>query len=54
MQGVEVHYGKTRKKTDEHPLVISNYHAQYYACELTRRCPPGSAWKPVGALIDAQ
>jgi adenine-specific DNA-methyltransferase len=36
------------------PPVITDYHAKYFACELTRRCPPDSVEKLAGALVDAQ
>jgi adenine-specific DNA-methyltransferase len=34
--------------------LISDYHAKYFAYELTRRCPPDSVEKLAGALVDAQ
>jgi adenine-specific DNA-methyltransferase len=34
--------------------MISPYHANYYAHELTRRCPSDSVEKLAGALVDAQ
>ena len=34
--------------------MISDYHAKYYAHELTRRCPPDSAEKLAGAVASAQ
>lgn len=34
--------------------MISDYHAKYFAYELTRRCPPDSVEKLAGALVDAQ
>lgn len=33
---------------------LTDYHAKYYAYELTRRCPPGSVEKLAAALVDAQ
>ena len=32
---------------------ITDYHAQYYAYELTKRCAPGSAEKLAGAVARA-
>jgi len=42
------------KKINESRPVISDYHAKYYANELTRRCPPDSAEKLAGAVASAQ
>lgn len=42
------------RKINESRLVISAYHTKYFACELTRRCPPDSVEKLAGALVDAQ
>ena len=42
------------KKINEYRPVISDYHAKYYAHELTRRCPPDSAEKLAGAVASAQ
>ncbi len=33
---------------------LTQYHAKYFAYELTKRCPPDSVEKLAGALIDAQ
>ncbi|MHB0986696.1 MAG: SNF2-related protein [Sulfuricella sp.] len=33
---------------------LTDYHAKYFAHELTRRCPPDSVEKLAGALVDAQ
>ena len=33
---------------------LTDYHAKYYAYELTRRCPPDSVEKLAAALVDAQ
>lgn len=33
---------------------LTDYHAKYFAHELTKRCPPDSVEKLTGALIDAQ
>ena len=33
---------------------LTDYHAKYFAYELTRRFPPDSAEKLTGALVDAQ
>ena len=33
---------------------ITNYHAKYFAYELTKRYPSDSAEKLAGALVDAQ
>lgn len=33
---------------------LTEYHAKYFAYELTKRCPPDSVEKLAGALIDAQ
>ena len=41
-------------KINENKPVISDYHAKYYAHELTRRCPPDSAEKLAGAVASAQ
>ena len=35
-------------------LELTNYHAKYFAHELTRRCPPDSVERLAGALVDAQ
>ena len=34
--------------------MITEYHAKYYAYDLTRRCPSDSVEKLVSALSDAQ
>lgn len=34
--------------------MITAYHAQYFAHELTKRCPPGSGERLVGAVVSAQ
>ncbi len=36
------------------PVQITEYHAKYYAYELTRRCPPDSDDRLANALVDAQ
>lgn len=36
------------------PLTLTEFHAKYYAYELTRRCPPDSDDRLAGALADAQ
>lgn len=33
---------------------FTDYHAKYFAHELTRRCPPDSVEKLAGALVDVQ
>ncbi|HHW76775.1 MAG TPA: DEAD/DEAH box helicase [Xanthomonadaceae bacterium] len=33
---------------------LTDYHAKYFAYELTRRCPPDSAEKLAGAVVSAQ
>lgn len=33
---------------------LTDYHAKYFAHELTRRCPPDSAEKLAGAVASAQ
>lgn len=33
---------------------LTDYHANYIADELTRRCPPDSVEKLAAALVDAQ
>lgn len=33
---------------------VTDYHAKYFAQELTRRCPPDSAEKLAGAVASAQ
>ena len=33
---------------------VTDYHAKYFAHELTRRCPPDSAEKLAGAVASAQ
>jgi hypothetical protein len=33
---------------------LTEYHAKYFAYELTRRCPPDSVEKLAAALADAQ
>lgn len=43
-----------RGNTKNLQIVISDYHAKYFAHELTRRCPPDSVEKLAGALVDAQ
>ena len=35
-------------------MQLTDYHAQYFAYELTRRCPPDSVEKLAAALVDAQ
>ena len=35
-------------------MQLTDYHAKYFAHELTKRCPPDSAEKLAGALVDAQ
>ncbi|HEY9098999.1 MAG TPA: SNF2-related protein [Thiobacillus sp.] len=35
-------------------MQLTDYHAKYFAHELTRRCPVDSVEKLVGALVDAQ
>lgn len=35
-------------------MQLTDYHAKYFAHELTKRCPPDSVEKLVGALVDAQ
>ena len=35
-------------------MQFSDYHAKYFAYELTKRCPSDSAEKLAGALVDAQ
>jgi adenine-specific DNA-methyltransferase len=35
-------------------MQLTDYHAQYFAYELTRRCPPDSAEKLAGAVASAQ
>ena len=35
-------------------MTITDYHAKYYAWELTRRFPPDSPERLAGALADAQ
>src|SRR5512141_1154140 len=35
-------------------MELTDYHAKYFAYELTRRCPPDSVEKLAGALADAQ
>ena len=35
-------------------MQLTDYHAKYFAYELTKRCPSDSAEKLVGALVDAQ
>ena len=35
-------------------MQLTDYHAKYFAHELTRRCPPDSVEKLTGALVDAQ
>jgi superfamily II DNA or RNA helicase len=35
-------------------MQLTDYHAQYFAHELTRRCPPDSAEKLAGAVASAQ
>ena len=36
------------------PVRLTDYHAKYFAHELTRRCPSDSVEKLAGALVDAQ
>lgn len=33
---------------------LTDYHAKYFAHEMTKRCPSDSAEKLAGALVDAQ
>lgn len=33
---------------------LTDYHAMYFAHELTKRCPSDSAEKLAGALVDAR
>jgi len=33
---------------------LTDYHAKYFAYEITRRCPPDSVEKLAAALADAQ
>ena len=33
---------------------LTEYHAKYFAYELTKRCPPDSVEKLTGALVDVQ
>lgn len=35
-------------------MQLTDYHAKYFAHELTKRCPPDSVEKLAGALVDAQ
>src|SRR5574340_1592874 len=35
-------------------MQLTDYHAKYFAHELTRRCPVDSVEKLAGALVDAQ
>ena len=35
-------------------MELTDYHAKYFAYELTRRCPPDSVEKLAAALVDAQ
>ena len=35
-------------------MQITDYHAKYYAHELTKRCPPDSVEKLAGAVVSAQ
>ncbi|VAW77183.1 hypothetical protein MNBD_GAMMA13-2128 [hydrothermal vent metagenome] len=35
-------------------FMTTDYHAKYYAHELTKRCPAGSMEKFAGTLVDAQ
>src|SRR2546429_4384534 len=35
-------------------MVLTDYHAKYFAYELTKRCPSDSMEKLAGALADAQ
>src|SRR5450759_3625703 len=35
-------------------MTITDYHAKFFAYELTKRCPSDSAEKLAGALVDAQ
>lgn len=37
-----------------HRMHLTDYHAKYFAHELTKRCPSDSAEKLAGALVDAQ
>ncbi|MBI5438462.1 MAG: DEAD/DEAH box helicase family protein, partial [Nitrosomonadales bacterium] len=38
----------------EHPLELTDYHAKYFAYELTKRCPSDSVEKLAGAVASAQ
>ena len=43
------------KRTEERARTqFTDYHAKYFAYELTRRCPPDSVEKLAAALVDAQ
>jgi SNF2 family DNA or RNA helicase len=35
-------------------MQLTDYHAKYFAHELTKRCPSDSTEKLAGALVDAQ
>jgi hypothetical protein len=35
-------------------MPITDYHAKYFAYELTKRCPSDSPERFAGALVDAQ
>lgn len=35
-------------------MTLTDYHAKYFAYELTKRCPSDSLEKLAGALVDAQ
>jgi adenine-specific DNA-methyltransferase len=35
-------------------MQLTDFHAKYFAHELTKRCPSDSAEKLAGALVDAQ
>ena len=35
-------------------MQLTEYHAKYFAHELTKRCPPDSVEKLAAALVDAQ
>ncbi len=35
-------------------MQLTDYHAKYFAHELTKRCPTDSAERLAGALVDAQ
>ena len=35
-------------------MMLTDYHAKYFAYELSRRCPSDSVEKLAGTLVDAQ